>query len=59
MTRYLLAGVAAVLATYLLVRALFRDATPAGLDPRVLALLVALLQTPAAQELMPGGELSE
>src|SRR5262249_49179324 len=40
-----LAGVAAGLATYLLVRALFRGATPAGLDPRTLALLVALLQT--------------
>jgi len=39
-----LAGVAAVLATYLLVRALFRDAAPVGLDPRTLALLVALLQ---------------
>src|SRR5581483_3340610 len=39
-----LAGVGSVLATYLLVRALFRASPLAGLDSRVLALLVALLQ---------------
>jgi 4-amino-4-deoxy-L-arabinose transferase-like glycosyltransferase len=39
-----LAGVGSVLATYLLVRALFSDSPLAGLDSRVLALLVALLQ---------------
>ncbi len=39
-----LAGVGSVLATYLLSRALFRGAAPAGRDARALALIVALLQ---------------